>query len=605
MPNKEQTIRIGGAAGFWGDTEEGPRQLIEKGNLDYLVFDYLAEITMSILARMRAKSDKAGYATDFINPVMKNLLQQIINQDIKVISNAGGVNPLACKAALEEIAQAAGVNLKIAVVTGDDLLDRVDELRQQDVREMETGAPLPDKFMSVNAYLGALPIVAALEEGAQVVITGRCVDSACTLAPLMHEFGWATTDYDQLALGSLAGHLIECGAQVNGGIFTDWEEISEFDEMGFPIVECHPDGHFFVTKPEKTGGLVSYATVAEQMIYEINDPCNYLLPDVVCDFSQVNLEDCGKDLVKVSGATGSAPTENYKVSATWQDGYRATSTVTYAGGNAGKKAQTTGEAILRRTRRLFEKRGLQDYSETSIEVIGSESMYGKHARDFIAREVMLKIAVRHPQKEAIQLFAREIAPAATSMTPGMTGFFAGRPNVVPVIRLFSFLISKSVVPVTLICGDIEKTITIPVGEPLKITAATPQQITAPTPADDDIAVPLGALAWARSGDKGNHANIGVIARKASFQPIIERYLTEEVVADWFEHFVEGNVKRFALPGVNAFNFMLYNALGGGGVASLRIDPQAKAYGQILLDIELPLPAAWVKEKLPEQFLAGK
>ncbi|RLA24378.1 MAG: terpene utilization protein AtuA [Gammaproteobacteria bacterium] len=605
MPNKKQTIRIGGAAGFWGDTEEGPRQLIEKGNLDYLVFDYLAEITMSILARMRAKSDKAGYATDFINPVMKKLLQQIVDQDIKVISNAGGVNPLACKAALEEIAKTAGIDLKIAVVTGDDLLDKVDEFRQQDRREMETGAPLPDKFMSVNAYLGALPIVAALEEGAQVVITGRCVDSACTLAPLMHEFGWATTDYDQLALGSLAGHLIECGAQVNGGIFTDWEEIGEFDEMGFPIVECHPDGHFFVTKPEGTGGLVSYGTVAEQMIYEINDPCHYLLPDVVCDFSQVNLEESGKDLVKVTGATGSAPTQDYKVSATWQDGYRATSTVTYAGGNAGKKAQTAGEAILRRTRRLFEKRGLQDYSETSIEVIGAESMYGKHARDFIAREVMLKTAVRHPQKEAIQLFAREIAPAATSMTPGMTGFFAGRPNVVPVIRLFSFLISKSAVPITMICGDVEKTIEIPIGEPLKITAATPQQITAPTPADDDIAVPLGALAWARSGDKGNHANIGIIARKANFQPIIERYLTEEVVADWFEHFVEGNVKRFALPGVNAFNFMLYNALGGGGIASLRIDPQAKAYGQILLDMQLPLPAAWVKENLPEQLPAGK
>lgn len=600
MNNQEKKIRIGGAAGFWGDSEEGPRQLIEKGNLDYLVFDYLAEITMSILARMRAKSDKAGYATDFINPVMKNLLQQISDQNIKVISNAGGVNPLACKAALEEIAEQAGIPLKVAVVLGDDLLPQSDALQKLDIKEMETGEPLPEKLMSSNCYLGALPIVAALEQGAQVVITGRCADSACTLAPLMFEFDWKTTDYDQLAAGSLAGHLIECGAQVSGGIFTDWEQVEGFDDMGFPIVDCYADGHFFVTKPEGTGGLVTFATVAEQVLYEINDPRRYLLPDVVCDFSQVTLQQAGKERVKVSGTKGHAPTPTYKVSSTWQDGYRATSMVTFAGGDAAKKARTTGEAILKRTRRLLEQRGLGDYSETSIEIIGSESMYGKHARDFTAREVVLKTAVRHPKKEAIQLFSREVAPAATSMTPSMTGFFAGRPGVVPVIKLFSFLIDKANIPVTVVCGDQEKVIEIPAGQalpPLK-TEPESEKLFTVDGSEELISVPLSALAWARSGDKGDYANIGVIARKPGFFPVIQTFLTEAVVADRFEHFLKGDVQRFALPGIKGFNYMLYNALGGGGIASLRIDPQGKAYAQILLDLELSLPKKWVATQLP-------
>ncbi|MEW5008077.1 MAG: acyclic terpene utilization AtuA family protein [Cycloclasticus sp.] len=607
MSKNKQTIRIGGAAGFWGDTEEGPKQLIERGNLDYLVFDYLAEITMSILSRIRAKSDKAGYATDFVNPVMKNFLQQISQQGIKVISNAGGVNPLACKAALEEVAKQAGIPLKVAVVLGDDLMPRAAELQQLGITEMETGEALPDKLMSSNCYLGALPIVAALEQGAQVVITGRCADSACTLAPLMYEFGWKADDYDLLSAGSLAGHLIECGPQVNGGIFSDWDSVEGFDEMGFPIVDCSANGEFIISKTDDSGGIVNFATVAEQMVYEINDPKRYLLPDVVCDFSAVKLSEIAKDQVKVSGATGLAATPYYKVSSTYQDGYRATSLLTFAGGNAAKKARVTGEAILKRNRRLLAERGLADFSETSLEVLGAESMYGDHARDFIAREVVLKTAVKHDDKAAVQLFSREIAPSATSMTPSMTGFFAGRPNVVPVVKLFSFLMSKTSVPVSIICGEETQTIEIPAGQ-----ALAPAEKTATTSTNSDKAssadtteIPLSALAWARSGDKGDHANIGVIARKAHFLPLIDQHLTPEVVADRFKHFLKGTVERFPLPGVNAFNFMLYNSLGGGGVASLRIDPQAKAFGQILLDATLPLPTAWVKENLAEHLTENK
>jgi len=608
MKTNNKTIRIGGAAGFWGDTEEGPKQLIEKGNLDYLVFDYLAEITMSILSRIRAKSDKAGYATDFVNPVMKNFLQQISEQGIKVISNAGGVNPLACKAALEEVAKQAGIPLKVAVVLGDDLMPRAAELQQLGVKEMETGEALPEKLMSSNCYLGALPIVAALEQGAQVVITGRCADSACTLAPLMYEFGWKSTDYDILSAGSLAGHLIECGAQVSGGIFSDWENVEGFDEMGFPIVDCSANGDFIITKPDNTGGLVNFATVAEQMLYEINDPKRYLLPDVVCDFSEVTLQEVAKDQVRVSGATGLAATPYYKVSSTYQEGYRATSLLTFAGGNAAKKARVTGEAILKRNSRLLAERGLADFSETSIEVLGSESMYGEHARDFIAREVVLKMGVRHANKEAVQIFSKEIAPAATSMTPSMTGFFSGRPNVVPVIKLFSFLIEKTKIPVNIVCGEEAQNIPIPAGQalpPLEKKTSTSKAQNTQNDTSNTIDIPLSALAWARSGDKGDHANIGIIARHINFLPIIEQHLTEDVVAYRFKHFVKGCVERFPLPGVNAFNFMLYNALGGGGVASLRIDPQAKAFGQILLDMTLALPTDWVKENLAEHLTENK
>lgn len=607
MPNTERTIRIGGAAGFWGDTEEGPKQLIEKGQLDYIVFDYLAEVTMSILSRIRAKSDKAGYATDFVNPVMKNLLQQISEQGVKVISNAGGVNPLACKAALEDIAKDAGIELNVAVVLGDDLMPRADELQQLGIQEMESAEPLPKNLMSSNCYLGALPIVAALEQGAQVVITGRCADSACTLAPLMYEFGWKATDYDLLSAGSLAGHLIECGPQVNGGIFSDWESVEGLDNMGFPIVDCSANGDFIISKTDSSGGIVNFATVAEQMVYEINDPKRYLLPDVVCNFSDVKLEEIAKDHVKVSGATGIASTPFYKVSSTYQEGYRATSLLIFAGGNAAKKARTTGEAILKRTRRLLADRGLADFGETSIEVLGAESMYGEHARDFTAREVVLKTAVKHANKKAVQLFSREIAPAATSMTPSMTGFFSGRPNVVPVVKLFSFLIEKTNVPVTVVCGKQALSINIPKGQPLALAekAGTSSADKPSRTATDTTDIPLSALAWARSGDKGDHANIGIIARQTAFSPMIDQHLTEEFVADRFKHFLKGGVDRFPLPGINAFNFMLYNALGGGGIGSLRIDPQAKAFGQILLDATLPLPTAWVKENLAEHLTENK
>ena len=455
-------VRIGCGAGFWGDTPEGPAQLVRSGGVDYLVLDYLAEVTMSILARMKAKNPELGYATDFVTLVMKPLAKEIAQKRIKVIANAGGVNPAACRAALEAVFAQAGVDLKIGVVEGDDLTLRADEFRLKGARELSSGDPLPERLVSVNAYLGALPIAAALDLGADIVLTGRCVDSALALGPLIHEFKWSAGDYDLLSAGSLAGHIIECGAQATGGIFTDWRETADgWSDMGFPIAECEADGAFVLTKPDGTGGLVSPSTIAEQVAYEVGDPSAYLLPDVSCDWSDVRLESVGVNRVRVSGARGRAPTSSYKVCATFIDGYRASVTMMVAGREAVDKAQAVGRAILARSSRLMRQAGFDDFSETLLETLGAETTHGASSRARGAREVVLKIGVRHASSDALRIFAREIFPAATAMAQGLTGFAGGRPEPQSVIRSASFLVDKAEVPVRVRRGDVNVALAIP------------------------------------------------------------------------------------------------------------------------------------------------
>ncbi len=603
----KRTIRIGGGAGFWGDTETGPAQLVHQGNIDYLVLDYLAEITMAILVRARAKSPEMGYARDFVTVVMSNLITDIAAKGTKVITNAGGINPLGCRDALQKVAQAAGVDVRIAVVLGDDMLDRTEELRAQGVREMDTGRPLPDKPTSVNAYLGARPIAEALDKGAQIVITGRCVDSALALGPLLHEFGWRDDAYDLLAAGSLAGHLLECGAQATGGIFTDWERIEGFENMGFPIAEATADGKFVLTKPEGTGGLVSPATVGEQMLYEIGDPRAYLLPDVSCDFSGVTMTQMGRDRVVVEGAKGRPPTDSYKVCATYIDGWRATSVLMVGGGRAVRKARKMADAILSKTSAMFGERGLADDSETSVEVLGAEDTYGPNASGLEPREVMLKMAVRHPEKEALDLFSREIAPAGTGMVPGLTGFFAGRPSVIPVVRVFSCLVDKSALKVTVDSGEEVLPVSLVTEggfDPASLPPSEPEDAQRLSPSGELAKVPLVELALGRSGDKGDHANIGIIARRPEFAPFLRAVLTEERLAAYFGYILKGKVERYELPGINAFNFVLRNVLGGGGTASLRMDPQGKAFAQMLLDMPVEVPVDWVAKYDLARFAEG-
>lgn len=598
--NAHKPVRIGAGAGFWGDSAEGPKQLVESGKLDYLIFDYLAEITMSILARSRAKNPQLGYATDFPD-VIASLALQLQANGIKVVSNAGGVNPEACRDALQAKLQAQGIALRIAVVTGDDLLGHADALRDAGIREMFNGTSFPAKPWSVNAYLGAFPIASALAAGADIVITGRCVDSALALGPLIHEFGWNASDLDLLAAGSLAGHVIECGCQATGGVSTDWREVcDDWDNMAFPVAECYADGRFIVTLPEGTGGRVSPETVAEQIVYEIGDPRAYLLPDVICDLSQVQVRSVGVNRVEVSGARGLPPTSHYKVSATWQDGYRSTGTMLIGGMDASLKAQKVGEALLKRTRRLMAARGFADYRRTSIEVLGAEANWGAHARAH-TREVVLKVALHHDQKDALESFSREFFASATSMAQGITGFLGGRPAITPVVRLFSFLIPKSDVPVSVALDDRkwEVAATSPsctnTSPPSSATDAQSPSPASAAPGSECVEVPLITIAYGRSGDKGDNANIGVLARRPEFLPLLRAVLTADAVAGRFAHFLEGEVTRYELPGLNGFNFLLTRVLDGGGVASLRHDSQGKMFAQILMDFPVLVPREWIDE----------
>ncbi len=599
-PASSKTIRIGGASGYWGDSQEAPRQLVMHGNVDYLVFDYLAEVTMSILVRAKQRSPDAGYAKDFVDLVMKPLIHEIKSRGIKVVVNAGGVNISACADALAEVAKNAGVDLKIGIVEGDDLVGELDRLRDQDIREMFSGAEMPDQMISANAYLGAFPIAAALDAGAEVVITGRCVDSAVTLGPLIHEFGWTVDDYDQLASGSLAGHILECGAQATGGNFTDWRDtVDGWDDMGYPIAVCRADGTFAITKPEKTGGLVSKFSVGEQILYEIGDPSAYVMPDAICDFSGVTLTETEKDWLEVAGVKGRAPTSSYKVSATYMDGYRSTASTVITGFDAVEKGRAFAEALLKRTRRLFMERNLGDYRDTAIHIIGSQTLWGDNADDMAmqSKEIITQIDVRHDEKAALELFSKETTGVGLSMTTGRcSAGAAGRPKITPVVAQFAFLIPKDEVDIAVYVDNNPIAFTVPVPtshsrlHPPKHAAHSEEALTE----EDLVEVPLIQLAVARSGDKGNNANVGVIARSDEYLDWIKRSATEERVRQWFGHVVEGEVTRFDLPGMGAVNFLLTDCLGGGGTSTLHLDNLAKTYAQQLLALPIKVPSSVAK-----------
>ncbi len=586
---KQDKVRIGCASGFWGDTTTAAKQLVEKGNLGYLVFDFLSEVTMSILAKAKIKNPDHGFTVDFVQQ-LNPLWQEIKTQNIKVIANAGGINLKSCKKFIQNELINQNIDLKVATVLGDDLTDQKDELEKLAIKEWETEKPLPESCLSMNAYLGYLGIYQALSEGADIVITGRCVDSALVLGPLAYEFKWSTDDYDLLASGSLAGHIIECGAQCTGGNFTDWEKIQGFDDIGFPIIEAKSNGEFIVTKPPKTGGLVSFGTISEQLLYEIGNPNSYFLPDVVCDFTNVIIREISKNKVLVKGAKGISPTDSYKVSATYLDGFKAGATLVIGGRKAQKKADIIAKAILSKVRRIFIENGMNDFQDTNLSIIGTDSIYGLRKSDKHSKEVVMRLMVKHYEEKALRIFSKEIAQAVTGMTAGVINYMGGRPTVSPSIHLFSFLIPKNFIKIEVEINQSKSEVKMPTLPKF----SKKEDVNLNGYDNNDFShlktkVDLEKLAYARSGDKGDHVNIGIIARKSSYFPYIRDALKVEVVSKYFEHFLKGEVQRWDVPGVYGLNFLLKNALGGGGMASLNLDPQGKGYAQMLLEMPIPIP----------------
>lgn len=445
----KEFIRIASGQGFWGDLPNAPVSQAKRGPIDYLVMDYLAEVTMSIMQKQRMRNPDWGYARDFVN-VVEQVLPEIKNDGIKVISNAGGVNPNACKDEILKVAKEQGyTGLKVAVVDGDDILDNIDELIADghELKNMDDGRPIStikDQLLSANVYFGCQPIVEALAKGADVIITGRVTDTGLTLAPMIHEFGWEYDDFDKMAVGTIAGHILECGAQSSGGNFTDWEKVEDFVDIGFPIVQAYPDGEFFVTKHEGTGGLVSAMTVKEQLLYEIGDPAEYITPDVIADFTSIKVEETGKNKVKVTGIKGHPDTPTYKVSASYNDGYKLSATLVYCWPDALKKAVKGAEILEKRAEAL----GLK-FDEFHKEYIGyngnSEEPITEEALNTEYDEIQMRVSVSGESKNDLNRFGMEIAPLILTGPSGVTGFAGGRPKASDVVAYWPALLDKKAV----------------------------------------------------------------------------------------------------------------------------------------------------------------
>ncbi len=444
----KEKIRIASGQGFWGDLIDAPVNQVMHGQIDYLVMDYLAEVTMSILQKQKNKNPELGYARD-IPELMKRILPECKQKGIKIITNGGGVNPVSCAKACYKVAKELGVKgLKIAVVHGDNILDSIDSLLQQgaQLNNMESGEPIAavkEKLLSANVYFGAFPIVEALRKGADIVITGRTTDTGLTLAPMIYEFGWKESDWNLMAAGTVAGHILECGAQATGGNFLgDWESIENFEDIGFPIAEAFSTGEVVITKHETLGGIVTVETVSEQLLYEIGDPKNYITPDCVADFTSIHLTQAGENRVEISGVKGTPATPFYKVSCSYDDGYSAVGTLTYSWPKALAKAKKADSILRGRLRNL----GLQ-FDEIRTEFVGYNACHGPLVKvdEEALSEIMLRVAVRSHDRNSVERFGRELAPLILTGPPSVTGFAGGRPKASDVVAYWPALIEKSLV----------------------------------------------------------------------------------------------------------------------------------------------------------------
>jgi len=609
-------IRIANAGGYWGDDPHALRRQVEGPlPLDTISIDYLAEVTMSILQKQKLKDPGAGYARDFVTQI-EPLLERILERRIRIITNAGGVNPMACAEALAAVARAKGLTLRLAVITGDDIAPRLGDLRARgvDLRNLETGesfAPYADRGLSANAYFGALPVVEALQGEPDIVISGRVTDTGITLAPMIHAFGWAATDYARLAHGIVAGHIIECGAQATGGNFTDWKKVPSFVDVGFPIVECSPDGSFVVTKQPGSGGLVTAQTVREQLLYEMGDPQRYLTPDVIADFSSIQLQSVGPDRVRVSGVRGHAPTDLLKVSVAYADGYKASGSLIISGPDARAKAEVFAQVFWERCAAELRKAGLPALEHTATEFIGDDATHRGLTPEHLTTEVLLRLSARSTERKPLDVY-RKLLPSMILSGPAGVAVTGGAPAISKVVSNWSALMPQEhALPVVTVLeergtGRLEHVSQAgPLHWPVtkggggSDTPVADAHVTHAVAGDATIRVPLMRLAHARSGDKGDTANIGLIGRSPECYAWLRDHVTAERVKTWFASVCHGQVVRYAVPNLWALNFLLEGSLGGGGTRSLFIDAQGKTLSQALLRCEVEVPEALLGTIHPE------
>jgi len=585
-----KTIRIGNAGGYWGDDPDALKYQVTAGNLDFITIDYLAEITMSIMNKQMRKNPEAGFARDFLNH-LEPVFETVMEKGIRIITNAGGVNPAGLARALAKLAADKGLHPKIAVVDGDNILDDIDRFADEgiDFSNMENAAPYSEiqgRVLSANLYFGARPVVKALKAGADIVITGRVTDTGITLATMMASFDWAEDDYDKLATGIVAGHILECGAQSTGGNFTDWRKVPSFDVVGYPIAEVSEDGAVVITKHESLGGMVSLDTVREQLLYEMGQPKNYITPDVIADFSSIQLEAAGNNRVRVFGIKGATPTDLLKVSIAYEDGYKSEGAIIISGPDAREKAEKFAE--------IFWSRVGTDFEDYLTEYVGLNACHRHLAPLPETNEVLLRFAVRDHDRAKFERFRRKL-PALILSGPPAVAVTGGAPQVRNVVSYWPALVQQDISTweVTVFDGDDvmfhetgswPETGGMPVSDDLKGEGGS-----APAFSNETRRLPLKTIALGRSGDKGDMSNIGIIARSELAYKFIGTLLTADRVKEIFSSLVKGTVERYPIINLLSWNFLLNEALGGGGTLSLRIDAQGKTLAHALLAQEFDIP----------------
>ncbi len=594
----KKKIRIGNAGGYWGDDLDALRRQLEDGPLDYVTMDFLAEITMSILRKQQLRNPELGYARDFLTQ-LETCLPLIADKGVRVITNAGGINPLGLGRKIREMVKARGLKLKVGVVHGDDICDRLDELTAagEKFTNMETGeafAPVRPRVMAANVYLGAEPVVAALDAGCDIIVTGRVTDTGITLAPMIHEFGWAMDDWDKLAAGIVAGHIIECGAQGAGGNMTDWQDVPSFRNMGYPIIEMNRTGTFHVTKHKRTGGLVCEKSVKEQLVYEMGDPAQYISPDGVAFFDTIEVAEAGRDRVKVSGVRGGPAPAMFKVSMAYEDGWKAEGEVLISGPRVHAKAAAVEEIF-------WDKVG-RDFAKTATAAVGAGSIWPPQLSHYEPNEIYLRFGVCDDDPARIEEFAKALPALILAGPSGMAVSTRGRPRAQQVVAYWPALLRRDRVAaqvVTLEPGGKEsrREIAFPVrgdmGEPVR-SDVKPRAIKAARRGGAVRTVPLRRLCYARSGDKGDTCNIGVLARSPRVYEWLVGYLTAARVKRFFGDKVAGPVTRYRLDNLEGLNFLLEGSLGGGGTTSLLVDPQGKTMSQALLEMPVKAPAGLLR-----------